>query len=147
MTTTIADIAAQNQTSPFVNVKIEVEPNNVLQTSPDKFAAVEKRFIIKQPIASAPTEIIAIMASPLIFVFCPVRSSSTALTIVIPIIRGIFSVIFNTVAIVIAPNATWERPSPMNEKRLSTRVTPRSEEHRAISTPTTSAQRTNGYCQ
>lgn len=47
MTTTIADIAAQNQTSPFVNVKIEVEPNNVLQTSPDKFAAVEKRFIIK----------------------------------------------------------------------------------------------------
>ena len=36
----------------------------------------------------------------------------------------------------IAPNATWESPSPINEKRFRTSVTPSSEEHIAISTPT-----------
>ena len=46
--------------------------------------------------------------------------------------------------VAIAPNATWESPSPINEKRLSTRVTPSSEEQTAIKTPTISAYRTNG---
>ena len=34
-----------NQTSPFVRVRIEVEPNSVLQTSPVRFDEVEKMFI------------------------------------------------------------------------------------------------------
>ena len=89
--------------------------------------------------ASAPTEIMAIAASPLIFAFCPVRRSSTALMIVIAITRGISLVICSTAAIAIAPNATWESPSPMKENRFSTSVTPNREEQSAINTPTISA--------
>ena len=39
----------------------------------------------------------------------------------------------------IAPKATCERPSPINEYRFNTSVTPKSEEHNAIRTPTISA--------
>ena len=56
--------------------------------------------------ASAPTEIMAIAASPLIFVFCPVRRSSTALMTVMTITSGISLVICSTAAIAMAPNAT-----------------------------------------
>ena len=42
-------------------------------------------------------------------------------------------------AMAMAPKATWDRPSPMKENRFSTSVTPSSEEHKAISTPTISA--------
>ena len=42
-------------------------------------------------------------------------------------------------AIAMAPNATWESPSPMKENRFSTSVTPRRDEQSAISTPTMSA--------
>ena len=118
---------------------MEVEPNSVLHTSPERLDEVEKRFIRRYPMASAPTEIMAMAASPLIFVFCPVRRSSTAQTTVTPSVRGISSVSFRTAAMDMAPNATWERPSPMKENRFSTSVTPSSEEHSAISTPTMSA--------
>ena len=118
---------------------MEVEPNSVLHTSPERLDEVEKRFISRYPMASAPTEIMAMAASPLIFVFCPVRRSRTAQTTVTPSVRGISSVSPSTAAIAIAPKATWERPSPMKEKRFSTSVTPRSDEHSAISTPTMSA--------
>ena len=37
-----------------------------------------------------------------------------------------------TVATAIAPKATCERPSPINEKRFKTSVTPNNEEHKAI---------------
>ena len=47
----------------------------------------------------------------------------------------------------IPPKATWERPSPMKEKRFSTSVTPSSEEHSAISVPTISAYCTKGNCR
>ena len=80
-------------------------------------------------------------------VFCPVRRSSTALRTVTAITSGISLVSCSTAAMAIAPNATWESPSPMKEKRFSTSVTPSSDEHRAISTPTTNAYRTNGYAQ
>ena len=63
---------------------MEVEPNSVLQTSPERLDEVENRFIRRYPMASAPTEIMAIAASPLIFVFCPVRSSRTAQATVTP---------------------------------------------------------------
>ena len=89
--------------------------------------------------ASEPTEIMAMAASPLIFVFCPVRSSRMALTMVMPRVSGISSVRPNTAATAIAPNATWESPSPMNENRFKTSVTPSREEQSAISTPTASA--------
>ena len=53
-----------NHTSLIVKVNIDVEPNKVLHTSPETFAAVEKTFIKRYPIASDATEIIAIAASP-----------------------------------------------------------------------------------
>ncbi len=42
---TAVESPVQSQTSPFVKVKIEVEPKSVLQTSPETFAEVEKTFI------------------------------------------------------------------------------------------------------
>ena len=51
--------------------------------------------------ASAPTEIMAIAASPLIFVFCPVRRSNTALRIVTTIARDILLVICSTAAMLV----------------------------------------------
>ena len=129
----------------LVNVKMEVDPNNVLQTSPDRFGPVENRFISKYPIASAPTEIMAMAASPLIFVFCPVRSSKMAHKMVTGKINNILFVKFKIDATAIAPKATWDKQSPINEKRFNTSVTPSREEHRAIRIPTISAYFTNGY--
>lgn len=96
-------------------------------------------FISRYPTASAPVEIMAIAASPWILVFCPVRRSSTALSTVMTMTRGISLEICSTPAMAMAPKATWERPSPMKEKRFSTSVTPSRDEQKAISTPTTSA--------
>ena len=45
MITTITDKTAQSQTSVLVRVRMEVEPNRVLHTSPDKLDEVENRFI------------------------------------------------------------------------------------------------------
>ena len=128
-----------------VRVNMDVEPNRVLHTSPDTFGPVENIFISMYPIASALTDIMATAASPLIFVFCPVLNNRIAHTIVTGRINNILFVKFNTAATAIAPNATWESPSPINEKRFRTSVTPSSEEHIAISTPTIIAYRTNGY--
>ena len=136
---TKAESATHSPTSVSVNVKIEVEPNSVLHTSPERLEDVENRFISRYPIASAPTEIIAIAASPLIFACCPVRSSRIAQTTVIPSISGISLCNPSTAATAIAPNATWDRPSPIKENRFSTSVTPKSEAHKAINTPTTNA--------
>ena len=133
------DIPTHSHTSAGDSVRMEVEPNSVLHTSPERLDEVEKMFIRRYPIASAPTEIMAMAASPLIFVFCPVCRSSTALRMVMTITRGILLVICSTAAIAIAPNATWDRPSPMKENRFSTSVTPSREEQSAISTPTMSA--------
>ena len=41
----------------------------------------------------------------------------------------------NNVAAAMAPKATWDRPSPMREKRRSTRGTPSREAHRAMRIP------------
>ncbi len=89
--------------------------------------------------ASAPTEIMATAASPLILAFCPVRSSRTAPQTVMNSTRGISLDRLKTAATAIAPKATWLSPSPMKEKRFKTSVTPRSDEQREISTPTVSA--------
>ena len=70
--TTRTERIMQRITSDFSSVKIDVEPNNVLHTSPETFAEDEKTFMIKYPIARAPTEIMAIAASPFICVFWPV---------------------------------------------------------------------------
>ena len=65
-------------TSPPERVRIEVEPKSVPQTSPETFAEGEKIFIIRYPNASAPTESIAIAASPRIFEEAPPFKSKTA---------------------------------------------------------------------
>ena len=70
-------------------------------------------FIKRYPNANAPTEIMAIAASPLIFVFCPVLRSRIAQITVTGRINTILFVKFRTDATAIAPNATWESPSPI----------------------------------
>ena len=62
-----------------------------------------------------------------------------AQTVVMPRVRGMPSVMPSTAATAIPPKATWDRPSPMKEKRLSTSVTPSREEHSATKSPTTRA--------
>ncbi len=57
---------------------------------------------------------------------------------------GILTKVPKTVARQIPPKATCERPSPINEKRLRTRVTPSREEQSEMRTPTMKAYRTNG---
>ncbi len=69
----------------------------------------------------------------------PPRSSRMAAATVTGSTSSISSVSWSTEAMASAPKATWDRPSPMKENRLSTSVTPNREAHRAMSTPTTSA--------
>ena len=52
-----------------------------------------------------------------------------------------------TAAIEIAPNATWESPSPMNENLFKTNVTPNNDEQREIKVPTINAYLTKGNCK
>ena len=89
--------------------------------------------------ASAPTDSMAMAASPCIFVSRPVRSSKMAQATVTPNVRGMWSVSPSTADTDMAPKATWDRPSPIKENLRSTSVTPSREEHRAMSTPTTKA--------
>ena len=107
------DIAIQIHTSAEVSVRIDVDPNRVVQTSPARLDDVANRFISRYPKARAPTEIIAIAASPFTFVFCPVLKSKTALITVTGRITSIRFVRFITEAIARAPNATWDKPSPI----------------------------------
>ena len=62
-----------------------------------------------------PTEIIASAASPFIFAFCPVFRRRIALIIVTGITMRRLLLTDKTAATAIAPKATWESPSPMNE--------------------------------
>ena len=76
----------------------------------------------------------------------PVRRRKIAAITVTGIISSVLLASLNIVAIARAPKATWDSPSPMKEKRFSTRVTPRREEQRAVKTPTISEYLTKGYC-
>ncbi len=124
---------------------MDVDPNNVLHTSPERFGPVENIFIKRYPTARVPTDTIAIAASPLIFVFCPLLNKMIALIIVIGKIMTILFVTLSIVAIAIAPNATCDNPSPIKENRFNTSVTPINDEHNAISVPTINAYHTKGY--
>lgn len=53
--TTVIERTAHNKTSSCVNVRMDVDPNNVLHTSPERFGPVENIFIKRYPIASVPT--------------------------------------------------------------------------------------------
>ncbi len=130
-------------TSLSVRVNIDVEPNKVVQTSPDTFELAEKMLRRRYPKASADTDNMAIAASPLIFAFCPDLSKTTAEIIVIGSVNNILSARLSTVPIAIAPKATWDSPSPIKENLLSTSVTPISDEHIAINKPTIIAYLTN----
>lgn len=92
---------------------MEVAPNNVLHTSPDILAEVENIFNKRYPMANAPTESIAMAASPFIFAFCPVFKSNTAVNMVTGIIKNVLLEICKIDATAIAPNATCESPSPI----------------------------------
>ena len=133
---TAAESAVQRITSPLDSVRIDAAPNSVPHTSPDTLDDTGNIFSSRYPSASAPTEIIATAASPLIRVFCPVLSSKTArITVNGKTMTSSFDT-FRTDATASAPNAAWDSPSPINENRFSTSVTPNSAEQSAISTPT-----------
>ena len=93
-------------TSPLDRVRIEVEPKRVPHTSPETLAEGEKIFISKYPSASAPTESIAIAASPRIFEELPPFKSNIAQITVIGSITTVWFVNLSTAAIAIAPKAT-----------------------------------------
>ena len=75
---TIIDNSTQMFTSLFYKVSMDIEPNSVEHTSPLMFALVANTFINRYPMARAPTDSIAISASPFIFLFCPVFKRKTA---------------------------------------------------------------------
>ena len=129
--------------SNFVSVKINVEPNNVLHTSPERFTEGEKIFKRKYPTARAPTEIIATLASPFILELSFAHKIKMAHTIVTGRTNTVLLEIFKIDATAIAPKAVCERPSPIYEKRFKTSVTPKSEDESAIIMPATKAYTTN----
>ena len=105
-TMTVAiDRPIQSHTSTIDKVKIETEPNNVVQTSAETLDEVGKIFINKYPIANAPTDSIATAASPLILLFCDVLNRSIAA----PMVTGIAIIMLlvkpTTAATAIAPKA------------------------------------------
>ncbi len=59
----------QSKRSVLVRVRMEVEPKREEQTSPKRLEETEKRLRRRYPTARAPTEIIAMRASPLILEF------------------------------------------------------------------------------
>ena len=85
---------------------MDIEPNRVVQTSADTFDDTGNKFIRRYPIARAPTDIIAIAASPLILVFCPVFNNRIAANTVIGSTINISLVKPAIAAIAMAPNAT-----------------------------------------
>lgn len=103
---TVIERIAESHTSLFLRVKIDVEPNRVVHTSPVRFDDVEKMFMSRYPIARDATEIMAIAASPWIFVFLPVLSRRIAEMMVIGKTRNILFERFKTAAIHMPPNAT-----------------------------------------
>ncbi len=102
---TRADIITEKIISLLVRVKIKVEPNSVLHTSPERFAGGEKIFIKKYPMARAPVEIIATLASPLIFEFSLAHRIKIANKTVTGRTKIVSLEIFKTDAIAIAPKA------------------------------------------
>ena len=96
----------QVHTSTVDKVKMAVEPNKVLHTSPEILADFEKTLMSKYPTASEPTESIANDVSPEIFAFWPAFNNKMAAKIVTgkTIIASLVSPI--TLATAIAPNAT-----------------------------------------
>lgn len=104
---TIIDAMTHNHTSAMDNVRMDVEPNSVLHTSPLILEDGGKIFINRYPIASDPVDIIPISASPWMRLFCPVRRMRIAATIVIGNTKYIFCCTKPVIiAIDIAPNAT-----------------------------------------
>ena len=139
---TAADINAQIITSAVSRYSMDAEAKSAEHTSPATLDETGNMLIIRYPTASAPTDITATAASPFSFAFLPVLSKRIAAATVMGITIKTLSVRLSTVAIAVAPKATWERPSPINEKRFSTRITPKSAEQRAMRTPTARADHT-----
>lgn len=110
---TSIDNTIQIITDSSLIVKIDAAPNNVVHTSPDKFEDVENTLIKKYPIASAPTETTATAASPLILEFSPIFKSSTAHMMVTGKTNTVSLVMPNMADTAIAPNAAWDKPSPI----------------------------------
>ncbi len=131
-------------TSAKDNVKIEVDPNNVVQTSALIFDDVGNKFISRYPIANEPTASIATAASPLIFAFVLLLNKMIAARTVIGKESIILLVNPTTAATAIVQKAICDNPSPINENLLSTNVTPNKEEHNAIKIPTIKAYLTKG---
>ena len=108
MNTTITtnESAKHSHTSNFESVRIEVEPKSVLQTSPARFADEEKTLSKRYPNARAPTDSIAIAASPFIAAFLPNARRMTAASTVTGRIISMLLDSLSTDATARAPKAT-----------------------------------------
>ena len=92
-------------TSPFVRVRIEVEPNKVVHTSPERFVGGAKRFRKRYPNASEPTLIIPTAASAFTMEEGLLQRRRTANTIVTARTKYMLFEKLSTVATASAPNA------------------------------------------
>ena len=81
----------------------------------------------------------AIAASPFILLFLLSFKMKNA-AMIITGIENWRGAIFSAAAMEMAPNPTWESPSPIIEKRLSTRLTPSSEAESVTRRPTINAR-------
>ena len=89
--------------------------------------------------AKDPTASMATAASPLIRALVLLLSRITAAIIVTGKETIILLLKLTTAATAIVQKAMCDKPSPINENRLSTKVTPNKEEQRAIKIPTIKA--------
>ena len=96
------------------------------------------------PTASAPVEMSAIAASPFSAPLSFSTSSKNAASTTIGM-EKYSGAMLAAQAIASAPKPTCDNPSPIMEKRLSTRLTPNSAQHSEIKTPTSSARNMNEW--
>ena len=92
-------------TSPFVSVRIDVEPNSVVQTSPERFVGGAKRFRKRYPNAREPTLIIPTAASAFTIEEGRLQRRRTAKTMVTARTKYMLFEKLSTVATASAPNA------------------------------------------
>ena len=142
---TIIDKTMHKITSDFVNVRIEVDPNKVVQTSAEILDEPENRFIKIYPNANDVTEKTASVESSLRARPFLLFNKNTVHRRVPGSVIYILFARFKIPAIAKMQNATCDKESPINEKRFKTSVTPNSEEHNAINTPTIKAYCTKEY--
>ena len=92
------------------------------------------------PMAREAVEMTAIAESPLILLFSLIRRRKKAAITTMGIANSRGAAALTAAAIANAPNPTWDKPSPIMEYLLRTRLTPRSAAQSAIREPPMTAR-------